>query len=204
MTVTIATVPTATLKIIPDAVTAFRAQGHRDRIRINDLSANDALETVLRGEADFGINIIGASEPDLEFRALRNDEFMLVLHRDDPLASSEAIAWRDVDESRFVAVWKGSGNRMLIDSGLARAKHKLDWAYEVRHLSTALALVEAGVGITALPNSVLAERRHSQVVSRPLIDPVISRAMGTVRRIDSELSPIASVFFSILHATCSR
>jgi DNA-binding transcriptional LysR family regulator len=204
MTVTIATVPTATLKIIPDAVTAFRAQGHNERIRINDLSANDALETVLRGEADFGINIIGTSEPELEFQALGDDEFVLVLHRDDPLAAEEAIAWRDVDESRFVAVWKGSGNRMLIDRGLARAKHHLDWAYEVRHLSTALALVEAGVGITALPRSALAERNQSQVISRPLTDPVISRAMGTVRRTDTELSPVANAFFAILHETCSR
>lgn len=203
MTVTIATVPSATLKIIPDAVTAFRAQGHRERIRINDLSANDALETVLRGEADFGINIIGTSEPELEFQMLGNDEFVLVLHRDDPLASAKAIAWRDIDESRFVAVWKGSGNRMLIDRGLARSKRRLGWAYEVRHLSTALALVEAGVGITALPRSALAERHQSQVVSRPLTDPVISRAMGTIRRTDAELTPAATAFFAILHETCS-
>lgn len=204
MTVTIATVPTATLKIIPDAVTAFRAQGHSERIRINDLSANDALETVLRGEADFGINIIGTSEPELEFQTLRDDEFVLVLHRDDPLAAAETIAWRDVDESRFVAVWKGSGNRMLIDRGLARAKRRLGWAYEVRHLSTALALVEAGVGITALPRSALAEQHQSQVISRPLTDPVISRAMGTVRRTDTALSPVANALFAILHEICSR
>ena len=204
MTVTIATVPTATLKIIPDAVSAFRAQGHGERIRINDLSANDALEAVLCGEADFGINIIGTSEPELEFQILADDEFVLVLHRDDPLAAAEAISWSDVDENRFVAVWKGSGNRMLIDRGLARAKRRLGWAYEVRHLSTALALVEAGVGITALPRSALAERHQSHVVSRPLTDPVISRAMGTVRRTDVALAPAADAFFSILHATCSR
>ena len=101
MTVTIATVPTATLKIIPDAVSAFRAQGHGERIRINDLSANDALEAVLRGEADFGINIIGTSEPELEFQVLADDEFVLVLHRD--CCGVEGKRQSNVDRSRTCA-----------------------------------------------------------------------------------------------------
>lgn len=35
----------------------------------------------------------------------------------------------------------------------SRQARKLDWFYEVRHLSTSLGLVEAGLGISALPRS---------------------------------------------------
>ena len=38
-------------------------KAHRARIKIHDLSANDVLEAVAQGEADFGINFIGSQEP---------------------------------------------------------------------------------------------------------------------------------------------
>jgi|GEM_PF-1738523 len=203
MLVTIATVPTATLKIIPDAIKEFRARGHAARIRISDLSANEVLKAVEAGEVDFGINIIGENDPALDFQTLCDDAFILVMHPDDPQAAFQEIAWQDIDQSRFVAVWRGSGNRILIESGLARAKQKIDWAYEVRHLSTALALAEAGIGITALPQSAIADKSHAGVVTRPLINPVISRKMGTIRRADHELSAEAKIFIGIVHESSS-
>lgn len=199
-TVTIATVPTATLNIIPAAIAAFRAQGHHGRVRISDLSANEVLDAVIAGEADFGVNFIGGQEPGLEFLALKEDHFVLAMHRDDVLSRKSRVRWAEIDESRFVAVWKGSGNRMLIDVALSRAKQSLDWAYEVRHLSTALGLVEAGVGVTALPTSAVPEKNHPFIVSRPLIDPVVSRSVGVVRRAGAPLSAIAQTFHDVLVA----
>ncbi len=198
--VTVAAVPTATHKILPNAISAFRARGHTARIRISDLSANDVLESVAKGEADFGINFIGAQEPGLSFNVLMQDRFVLAMPRGDPLARRRTIRWRDVDEDRFIAVWKGSGNRMLVDSALARAGRTLDWSVEVRHLTTALGLVATGVGITALPASAVPDKDHPLVVSRPLVDPDVSRSIGTVRRVGGVLTPAAEAFYKVLHA----
>lgn len=196
--------PSATHNILPSAIRDFRAKAYRARIKIHDLSANDVLEAVAQGEADFGINFIGSQEPGLTFRTLMDDKFVLAINRADPLASKRRIRWRDVDESRFIAVWKGSGNRMLIDSALASARQQLSWAYEVRHLSTALALVEAGIGITALPASAMPASDHPLVVSRPLVEPEISRTIGTVRRAVSALPPMAEHFYDALLQRWSR
>ena len=51
----------------------------------------------------------------------------------------------------MIGVRSSSGNRLLIEQQLADKPWKLDWFYEVRHLSTSLGLVEAGLGISALP-----------------------------------------------------
>lgn len=195
-TVAVAAVPTATHNILPSAIRLFRDQGFRARIKLIDLSANDVLEAVSQGEADFGINFIGAQEPGLTFRTLLDDRFVLALHRSDPLCKRRRIKWSEIDESRFITVWKGSGNRMLMDNALAKARRSLNWAYEVRHLSTALGLVEAGVGITALPETAMPGNDHPILVSRPLIEPDISRTIGTVRRAGSALPSMAESFYN--------
>jgi DNA-binding transcriptional LysR family regulator len=197
-TVTVAAIPTATHTILPRAIAAFRDKGHRGRIRISDLSASEVLDAVVNNEVDFGVNFVGSRDPALDFRPLMEDRFVLAMRRDDPLMEKTQIRWADIDPRRFIAVWKGSGNRMVIDNALARSRLSLDWAYETRHLSTALALVESGVGVTALPASAIPDDARSVVVARPLVDPDIVRTIGAVRRADSKLSPVAEDLFSVL------
>ena len=197
-TVTVAAIPTATHNLLPRAIAAFRDQGHRGRIRISDLSATEVLDAVVNGDVDFGINFVGSRDKGLDFRPLIEDQFVLAMRRDDPLTEKTQVRWVDIDPRRFIAVWKGSGNRMVIDNALARSRVSLDWAYEARHLSTALALVESGVGVTALPASAIPDDGRSVVVARPLVDPDIVRTIGAVRRAGSKLSPVAEDLFSVL------
>ena len=84
--VTIGAVPTATYYFLPRVIDAFNTQYPRIRIRILDLSANDVLEAVKRGQAEFGLNLLGAQEPDLDFEPLLHDPFLLVCRNDHPLA----------------------------------------------------------------------------------------------------------------------
>ncbi len=197
-TVTVASIPTATHSILPRAIAAFRASDHTGRIRISDLSASEVLDAVSSGDVDFGIDFIGAQDSSFDFQPLAEDRFALAMRQDDPLAAKTAIKWTDVDPTRFIAVWKGSGNRMLIDNALARARITLDWAYEARHLSTALALVEAGVGVSALPLSAIPDSAQSLIVARPLVEPEIVRTIGLVRRAGVTLSPTAEKLYATL------
>ncbi len=197
-TVTVASIPTATHSILPRAIAAFREADHEGRIRISDLSASEVLDAVGNGDVDFGINFIGAQDSTFEFHPLAEDRFALAMRQDDPLAEKAAIEWTDIDPTRFIAVWKGSGNRMLIDNALARARISMDWAYEARHLSTALALVEAGVGVSAMPLSAVPDSAQSLIVARPLVAPEIVRTIGLVRRADATLSPTAEKLYATL------
>ena len=59
--VTLACIPTAAFYFLPSVIRDYNEQYPKIRIRLLDLSANDGLEAVLRGEADFGINMMRAS-----------------------------------------------------------------------------------------------------------------------------------------------
>ena len=94
--VTIGAVPTATYYFLPKVIEAFNAQYPRIRIRILDLSANDVLEAVKRGQAEFGINLLGAQEADLDFEPLLRDPFLFVCRNDHALAGLEQVRWEDI------------------------------------------------------------------------------------------------------------
>ena len=71
---------------------------------------------------------------------------------------------------------------------------KPNWFYEVRHLSTSLGMVEAGLGVSVVPSLAMPTDEHHILVSRPLIEPVIRRTLGLVQRRETTLSPAAEKF----------
>ena len=94
--VTIAAVPTSVFYFLPRAITRFSDAYPRIRVRILDIGANEGLEAVARGEADFGINFIGASHADIEFTKLVDDPFVLACRHDHPLAKRKRVSWADL------------------------------------------------------------------------------------------------------------
>lgn len=91
-----------------------------------------------------------------------------------------------------------SGNRALLDGALAKHNLRLNWFYEVTHLNTSLGLVEAGLGISVLPRLATPQEEHPYLVTRPIIDPVVTRTIGIVRRRSAPLSPAAEKFIQVL------
>ncbi len=196
--VTIACLPTAAFYFLPSVIARFQQDHPQVRFRILDLPATEGLQAVERGEVEFGINFMGASVPDLAFDALVEDPFVLACRRDHPLARKRKVSWSDLAPHRLITVHRTSGNRTLLDGALARENLRLNWFYEVTHLSTSLGLVEAGVGISVLPQMATPRGEHATLVTRPLANPVVSRTIGVVRRRGAQLSPVAEEFLHTL------
>src|SRR5919202_1679684 len=167
-------------------------------IRILDLGANEGLEAVARGEADFGINFIGASHPEIEFTPLAVDPFVLTCRHDHPLAGREQVIWKELANHRVITVGRTSGNRILIDNALSRHGLGLNWSYELSHLSGSLGLVEAGLGVAVLPKLATPAAGHPIIQTVPLVEPEVTRTIGVVQRRGAILSPRAGQFLTML------
>ncbi len=199
--ITLACVPTAAFYFLPSVIARFNEQYPNIRFRILDLSANEGLESVARGEVEFGINLLGASDPELTFEPLIEDPFVLACRRDHPLANRDLLTWSDLEGQPLVAVSRTSGNRILLDTALVRAGVRLSWSYEVTHLSTSLGLVEAGLGISVLPKLATPQADHPIIVTRPIQNPEVSRTIGVVRRRGGRIAPAAERFLEMLLGT---
>jgi DNA-binding transcriptional LysR family regulator len=87
---------------------------------------------------------------------------------------------------------------MLLDHALSGLNIRPKWFYEVQHLSTSLGMVEAGLGVSAMPSLAMPAADHPTLVSVPLTDPQVTRTLGLVYRRGASLSPAAEKFVSIL------
>lgn len=198
--VRLASVPTAAFYFLPRVVQAFHARYPEIRFRIMDLSANEGLDAVANGEVEFGINITGATRDDLMFTPLMEDPFVLACRRDHEFAARAALPWSALEGHPLIGVSKTSGNRAVLDRALATAAKRpdLNWFYEVNHLSTSLGLVEAGLGISVLPQLATPQREHPLIATVILQDPVVTRTIGLVERRGARLSPAAARFRDLL------
>ncbi|HTW48624.1 MAG TPA: LysR family transcriptional regulator [Acidobacteriaceae bacterium] len=199
--VTIAAVPTSVFYFLPRAIGQFSERYPRARIRILDIGANEGLEAVGSGEADFGVNFIGASHPEIDFQSMMADPFVLACRHDHALAHRSQVAWKELSGQRVIIVGRTSGNRALIDNALAQRGEQLNWTYEVAHLSGALGLVESGLGVAVLPRLATPAEGHQIIRTVRLTEPEVTRTIGIVRRRGAALSPLASQFLEMLLET---
>src|SRR5689334_19569157 len=102
--ISIASVPTGVFYFLPRTIARFSAMFPRVRIRILDIGANEGLEAVARGDAEFGINFIGASHPDIDFMPLTEDPFVLACRHDHPLAGCRRVAWTELAAHRVITI----------------------------------------------------------------------------------------------------
>jgi DNA-binding transcriptional LysR family regulator len=196
--ITLAAVPTAAAYFLPRALKRFTADSPDIRLRILDLSADEGIESVARGEAEFGVNFLGASRPELKFTPLFDDEFVVACRTDHPFASKRKVRWKEIGDQRLI-ISQRSGNRALIDQALARSELSLNWAFQVIHVSTSLGLVEAGVGISILPRSTRPLGKHPAIAVVPLCEPAVHRTVGIVERRTGRLSrPAAALRAALL------
>ncbi|MBE9603799.1 LysR family transcriptional regulator [Acetobacteraceae bacterium H6797] len=196
--VTIACIPTAAYYFMPATLAEFARRFPAVRVRVMDLSADGVIDAVATGGAEFGIGMEGAGHPEVEFRPLRRDPFVLACRRDNPLATRRNLRWEDLKGLRLVGVSRRSGNRLILDRALLPRGIQPNWHYEAEHLSTSLGLVEAGLGVAVVPRLALPRTPHPILVARPLSEPRIERATGVVLRLGSSLGPAARAFLDML------
>jgi DNA-binding transcriptional LysR family regulator len=189
--VTIACVPSTVYYFISQVISRYREQYPKIRVKIFDASANDVLAAVSRGEADFGLNFTGSQESDIEFKPLLEERFVAACRRDHPLAKKRRVTWADLAAYDYISVSKASGNRLLIDQALSGLPGLPENIYEAQHVTTMLGLVEAGLGVAAVPSMAMPGPDHPLLVSVPLSEPIITRKVGLIRRKGRSLTPAA-------------
>jgi len=154
--------------------------------------------------ADFGINFIGTQEMDLEFDPIFTERFVLAVHADHRFARRRKVRWEELCDERFMAVGKSSGNRVLIDSALAQNEKRPISFFEVSHVSSLLGLVEAGLGVAAVPKLALPAKNHSTLKGISLVEPEVSRTLGLLYRKNNPLSPAAKILYELIKKEAER
>jgi DNA-binding transcriptional LysR family regulator len=167
--VTVACVPSTVYYYLSRVIRLYHERSPKVRVRVFDAGANEALAAVSRGEADFGLNFMGAQEGDLDFKTLVEERFVAACRRDHPVARMKRVSWSQLRDHDFISVSRSSGNRVLLDQALAGVPERPIAIYEAQHVTAVLGLVEAGLGVAAVPAMAMPGADHPLLVSVPLV-----------------------------------
>ncbi|MDH4418414.1 MAG: LysR substrate-binding domain-containing protein [Acidovorax sp.] len=138
----------------------------------------------------------------LQRRVVRLPVRRAVLAPQSVLLMCHAVSLR-ASARRFVQQSQTSGNRLLMDLALANVPDRPQCLYEAKHVTTLLGLVEAGLGVAAVPSLAMPGKEHPTLVSIPLVEPIVTRQMGLIKRRGKSLSPAAQQLYDLLVATRS-
>ncbi|EPN52296.1 LysR family transcriptional regulator [Pseudomonas syringae] len=189
--VTIACVPSAAYYFMPQVISAFREDYPKIRVKVLDASANEVNSAVALGEADFGVSFSGNLAPEVDFELLLQERYVMACRRDHPLAIRESVSWEEMYSHDYIALDITSGNRLVLDQALARSRPHKESICETRHVTTMIGLVEAGLGVAAVPSIAMPMTAHPFLVSVPLVEPEVIRNVGLIKRRGRTLTPAA-------------
>ncbi len=197
--VTVACVPSAAIYFLPSVVRSFSERYPLIRIRVIDEAAGQVLASVVSGESDFGISFMGSQVPGVDFDPIHTDPFVLAMPRAHALAQRKSLSWAQLQDERLIAVARSSGNRQLLDDALAKAGVNPSYRFEVSHIATLLGMVEAGLGLAAVPRLTLPPG-HASLVGVALVKPAVSRVLGLATRRGAALRAPARMFHDHLRS----
>lgn len=195
--VTVACVPSTVYYYLSNVIRRYHERSPKVRVKVFDAGANEVLAAVARGEADFGLDFVGAQEGELDFEPLVEERFVAACRRDHPIAKLRRVTWSQLGQYDYISVGRASGNRVLLDQALAGVAARPHAIYETQHVTTTLGLVEAGLGVAAVPSMAMPPRDHPLLVSVPLVEPVVTRKVGLIRRRGRSLSPAARQLYEL-------
>lgn len=196
--ISIACLPTLASIYLPHILGGFLEEYRDVRVRILDHPASEIIDHVRAGEVEFGISIVSSMAMDLDIMPLFKESFVLACPKTHPLAKDTSVTWQDLEGEPLIRVGTLTGNRILIDDALGSRRETLLWRYEVRHIATAINMVQAGLGMTVLPEFALGASRATGVVAIPIRNPSVVRTIGIITRKGIPLSPPAEALCALV------
>lgn len=190
--VTVASIPSAAYYFMPKVIAHFRRRFANVRIKLVDTSASNVYSTVYQRQADFGLSFLANEESGLTFLPLVDEAYQMVCRHDHPLSTHPSLTWTTFLNSDYIWLNKSSGNRHLLDQALGDITSRRAAICETRHVTTMIGMVEAGLGIAAVPSMALPDGGHPTLTQIPLTEPVIKRQVGLIKKSGTELSLYAT------------
>lgn len=203
-TVRFACFPSFAATLIPRAIGEFRETHPHVSFVIRDVAARNVVAMTRSEEVDCGICDYDPSATDLDSAPLLEDEMHVVYPRHHALGKLNRTTLKSVIEYPLVLLNADSNARSLVDAAVSAAGYFVMPAGEAAYMSTALALVEAGLGVTILPQLAINLRAHPDLRSRRIDDTPFIRPISVITKKNYFVPPAARAFTEVLIAVCGR
>lgn len=193
----VAVAATATVigHILVPALKALSQQYPGISVRLIEALTDEASRLLLAGDVDFAITTLPVPDPALDAIEFLRDRFELVCRADHALGTSpRALKWQALAKYDRVGLSRGSGVHALLSRHGDGEVGVRGLRYEASSVAGLTRMVEAGLGVAAVPaliaREMIAAGVSATLISRPLT-PAIHRRVFLARRPGRAPTPAA-------------
>jgi LysR family carnitine catabolism transcriptional activator len=194
--VELAALPSLCAGLLPVVLKHFADLHPGVEVRLRDVVAQQVEDQVRAGSVDFGLSVAPRSAGGLRFQPLLVDRICLLLPLDHPLNDGRTVTLADLDDQPMILTGRDSSVRMQVERLFEDRRLTLRRQIEANYMSTAIALVQQGLGMTLLPESAV--QGHETLACIRLEEPALNRCIGIITRGERTLGPAAEVLAALL------
>ncbi len=197
-TVTVGFAASVMFQSLPAHIREFRSQFPDVHLALREMSTGPQLTALYAGDIDVGFGRQPKHDGSLKTHTVIEEPLIIAINRRHPLASNEHIDLKDLSHDNFVLFPEdvAPGLYSQVFAVCREAGFRPHVVQESRELYTTVSLVEAGVGVTIVPASVI-KMGWNDVVYKPIDSPLAQSAIEMVWRA-YERSPATLAFINLV------
>ena len=190
----VAAPPLIASRLLPPLFSSFLDAYPGITIILKDLLTDEILLRVRTGEVDLAFGTFQKVEEGLVRTPVLTDSLVLICPKEHNLGKRRRLRWKDLIGHPLILLAHRSSLRTIIDRTLESVGCVEKPAYEVSLATTAIGMVEAGLGISILPFYLVGPGQHINVQTRQLYEPNVNCDISIISKQGRTLSPIACCF----------
>jgi LysR family transcriptional regulator, hca operon transcriptional activator len=181
---------------LPGVMRILRDRSPELEINIVSQTSRALAEGLLRGKLDLAFLRVEVKAPELGYRVVAREPFVVLMPSDHRLAAKQSIAPKELAKEKML-IAAAPALRAAVDPYLRRHRIRLRPAHEVDNLAMAMSLISSTRSVVLLP-AYAQNFLPPSVTSRPLAGdvPTVDLAVGFHKE---NRSPILKLFLSRLH-----
>jgi DNA-binding transcriptional LysR family regulator len=187
-----------TAYMLPDILHRFREIRPHVQFHVQQLGTHEMEIRVKKGEVDFCLSSPPVQGSEFVCDIVFKERIYVIVPTTHRFANRDRVRLSELKEERFVSLKKGYGIRDLMDFYCEKAGFAPQNAYEGDEPATLSLLVQAGLGISFIPESALHFWPVENIAVLRIEEPLCKREIGLSRHQSRYLSSVAKEFRQVI------
>lgn len=198
--VAIAASPTIASSVLPAIIRQFSRANPGVTLTLIDEFVGTILQQISTAAADVAIIPFAPNSNEYDFEPLFFDEYLIVVPHGHPLAENATVDFEQIGSYPLLSMPRQSGVWSTLRDEFERHGLPFQPAFQAANLFTLVGLVEAGLGISVLPQIIVPRLNLHAVATVRISGGGIRRNIGIVTLRGRALPPAVIAFMRSLRA----
>lgn len=185
-TIKIGIPPLISTLFFPTLARTFHQKYPNVQLELHERGAKLIGQLVDEGIVSLGFVVLPTNDILFDVRSFIEDEFVLFIHKEHPLAQKEIVSIKELKHESFITFSEEFTLHDVVIQACNKAGFIANVAYKSSQWDLIIELVASQLGITLLPKSIFEKQNNKDIKIVPIVEELYWR-LGIITKKDSYL-----------------